>query len=527
MFRILVADPLDAIGIAMLGQSGAEVHELQEDERPRLPELIADFDALVVRSATKVTADLLRAGKRLKVVGRAGIGVDNVDVATATELGILVVNAPTANVLSATEHTFALMLALARKLPAADASIKAGVWDRKSFVGCELQGKTLGIVGFGRIGQRVAARARAFEMKVLAFDPFLDASVARREEVEPVSLEEVLRRADVVTLHTPLTAETRNLINAERLALMKPGALLINCGRGGVVDEDALLRALDSGHLAGAALDVYEQEPLQDFVLARHPKVVATPHIGAQTREAQERIATETARMVAMALEGSLAITAVNLPFRPAGPKGTPFLHLGEQLGKLAASLLGGSLSRLQVDFWGVEDGLQTPVTVAVLKGALTPSMGTGVNYVNAERVAESRGIAVVHSAHRQPSVYAQLVAVKVEGANGTLDLAGTIFGEGDIRVVRFRGFPLEFRPEGTLMVMRNLDVPGVIGELGRHLGAAEINIADIHLAREPGKREAVAALHLDRQPAAAVVEALRAMSQVLEVRVVDLGRMA
>src|SRR5262245_15395183 len=318
MHRILLADTLDPAGLALFREAGLELRQLTAEERPRIKEIIADFDALVVRSSTQATADLLRAGKRLKVVGRAGIGVDNVDVAAATELGILVVNAPTANLMSATEHTFALLLSLARRVPLADASMKAGEWDRK-ITGVELQGKTLGVVGFGRIGQRVADRARGFEMQIVAYDPFLDAAAARKMQVELLPLDELLARADVVTLHTPLSAETRNLINRGRLALMKPGALLVNCARGGIVDEEALLEALESGHLGGAALDVFAEEPPADLRLVRHPRVVATPHLGAQTHEAQERISREAAEMVLAALAGSMAVAAVNLPFRPAG----------------------------------------------------------------------------------------------------------------------------------------------------------------------------------------------------------------
>src|SRR5215218_9421561 len=349
MAKILIADTLDPSGLKLFQEAGAEVRQLTAEERPRLPEILADFDALVVRSSTQATADLLRAGKKLKVVGRAGIGVDNVDVAAATELGILVVNAPTANLTSATEHTFALLLSLARRIPLADASTKAGGWDRK-ITGVELQGKTLGVVGFGRIGQKVADRARGFEMQIAAYDPFLDAAAARKMEVELLPLDELLARADVVTLHTPFTPETRNLINRERLARMKPGALLVNCARGGIVDEEALLEALESGHLGGAALDVFAEEPPTDLRLVQHPKVVATPHLGAQTREAQERISTETAEMLLDALAGSFAVAAVNLPFRSSGGRVEPYMALGETLGSMACSLLGTAPQSLRVD---------------------------------------------------------------------------------------------------------------------------------------------------------------------------------
>jgi len=524
MHRILISDSLDPSGLEILRASGAEVHELTSEERPRLHQIVADYDALVVRSMTKVDAALLKAGKRLKVVGRAGIGVDNVDVPAATELGILVVNAPTANLLSATEHTFALLFALARKIPAADNSMKAGVWDRKTFLGTELQGKTCGVIGFGRIGQRVALRAKAFEMTVVAYDPFLDPEVARRLEVEPVDLDALLARSDVVTLHTPMTAETRGLLSRERLTKMKRGALLVNCARGGLVDEVALLELLDSGHLGGAALDVYGEEPPQDFTLARHPKVVATPHIGAQTHEAQERISTETAQMLLGALEGSMAVTAVNLPFTPAGKRGEPYLRLGEQLGRLASALAGGSFRRLQVELWGIDEGLRRPLSVAVLKGALVPFLGEGVNYVNAERIAESRGLEVVRATHTEPAEYAQLVGVTLYGEGGSVSLAGTLFGERDARVVRLESFRLEFRPSGRLLVLRNLDVPGVVGKLGTLLGGAGINIADIHLARHDGG-EALAVLRLDSEPSAEALAALRALPEVVSARLVDLGR--
>ncbi|MDY7095035.1 MAG: phosphoglycerate dehydrogenase [Acidobacteriota bacterium] len=524
MVSILISDPLDASGVERLRASGAHVHLMTPEEKPRLKEMLPEYDALVVRSGTKVTADVLAEGKKLRVVGRAGIGVDNVDVEAATERGILVVNAPTANMMSATEHTFALLLALARKVPPADASMKSGTWDRKSFVGTELQGKTLGVVGFGRIGQRVARRARAFEMKVLAYDPYLDEAVARREEVEALPLEELLKRSDVVTLHTPLTPQTRNLLNAERLRQMKRGAMLINCGRGGTVDETALLELLEEGYLAGAGLDVYSNEPVTDFTLARHPNVVATPHIGAQTREAQLRIASDTAEMVLKALDGSLAITAVNLPFRSAGTRGELLLGLGQQLGKLGSFLLGGKVQQVKVVFWDIDEKLHHPLGVAALKGVLTPSMAEGVNYVNAEHAAAARGIKLQRVINQRHEEYTHLLGVRVEGPDGSVDIQGTVFGERDARVVYFRGLRLEFRPEGQLLVLRNHDVPGVVGKLGTFLGEAGVNIADIHLAREPGQY-AVAALRLDGVVSQELGDNLQAaMPEVLEAKVVDLG---
>ncbi|HEY2290147.1 MAG TPA: phosphoglycerate dehydrogenase [Thermoanaerobaculia bacterium] len=521
MTRILIADSLDPSGLSLFQEAGVEVHQLTAEERPRLPEILADYEALVVRSSTQVTADLMKAGNKLKVVGRAGIGVDNVDVAAATELGILVVNAPTANLMSATEHTFALLLSLARRVPEADASMKAGEWNRK-LTGVELQGKTLGIIGFGRIGQRVAERARGFEMKILAYDPFLDAVAARKLDVELLPLDDLLARADAITFHTPLTKESRNLLNRERIARMKKGALVVNCGRGGVIDEEALLEALESGHLGGAALDVFAEEPPKDLRLVRHKKVVATPHLGAQTVEAQERISIETAQMVLAALSGSLAVAAVNLPFRPTGGRAEPFMALGETLGRMAGSLLGGPLQKLQVDVFGLDEALCAPVAVAVLKGVLTPFQGEDVNYVNAEQIAKARRIEVVRSVRSAPGEYPNLVELTLSGGGRSVKLGGTVFGEHDLRVVRYEDYPLEFRPEGKLLVLENHDRPGVVGKIGTLLAEADVNIADIHLARRG--QEAVAVLRIDQEPTEELLERLNRLDEVKSARRVLLG---
>lgn len=525
-YKILVSDPLEATGLAMLRDSGHEVHELPAEERPRLPEIIGDYDALVVRSGTKVTAEILKAGvPRLRVVGRAGIGVDNVDTAAATELGILVVNAPTANLISATEHTFAMLLALARNIPAADQSLKAETWKRKQFVGTEIQGKTLGIIGFGRIGQQVARRAQAFDMRVMAFDPVLDAEYVRRLDVEPVSLDELMTRADVVTLHVPFTDGTRNLLNAERIGAMKEGAILVNCARGGVVDEDALLEALDSGRLAGAAVDVFAQEPPTDYRLASHPRVVSTPHLGAQTREAQVRISTETARMVLASLEGSLAVTAVNLPFRPAGSAGEPFLRLAEKLGLLASHQLDGSLKEVRVALWGVDESLHTPIGIAAVKGALSRFHGEAVNYVNAEHMARGRGLKVVRSIHSETADYPHMVGLRLETEKGSFELAGVVFHDHDPRIVEFDEYQLEFHPKGKLLLMRNDDVPGVVGAVGNALAEAGVNIAEIHLSRIHGRDEALAVVRVDQDVPPSVLAGLNALSKVQRVDLVDIGQ--
>jgi D-3-phosphoglycerate dehydrogenase / 2-oxoglutarate reductase len=529
--RVLVADPLSREGIELLREAGAEVLDLSGSSRAEIEAAIAGCDALVVRSRTKVDSRLLEAGTRLKVVGRAGTGVDNVDVKTATRRGVLVLNAPNANLTSATEHSFAMLLALARSIATADASMKRGEWDRKSFLGRELHGKTLGIVGLGRIGQRVAARARAFEMQVAAFDPWLAPAVAERLGVELLPLDDLLARADILTLHLPLTAETRNLLNAERLERLRPGALVVNCSRGGVIDEAALLAALESGRVGGAALDVFAEEPPRDRRLAAHPRVVATPHIGAQTREAQERVSVEICRMVLDALAGSLEVSAVNLPFTTDGSLAGPYLVLGEQLGRLASSLASGRLRRVQVDLWGIDERLRVPVAMAAAKGALEPFLGEAVNYVNVEWLARERGVELVRTIHHQPGDYSQQVGVAVTGGEETdgggdaVALRGTLFGERQPRVVRLGNHPLEFRLEGRLLVLKSWDVPGVVGKVGTTLGALGINIADIHLARKDGEPDAWTVLRLDQDPTPEVLDGLAALPEIRRVHPVDLRR--
>lgn len=523
-FRILVSDPMESIGLDMLRAAGHDVVELGPEDKPRLPELLGDFDALVVRSETKVTAELLARGKNLKVVGRAGIGVDNVDVRAATQQGVLVVNAPTANLISATEHTFALLLSLARNVAAADRGLKDGKWNRKAFVGTELQGKKLGVIGFGRIGQQVARRARAFEMEILAYDPFLDADQIRRADAVPLTLDELAAQADVITLHVPFTDETRNLIDARRLALMRPHTLLVNCARGGVVDEAALLAALEAGQLGGAALDVFAEEPLKDFRLVQHPKVVATPHLGAQTQEAQERISTQTAKMVVEALSGSLAISAVNLPFRSTGAAGEPYFRLAEKLGFLAGSLAPeGPIRRVEVVVASLEAAVRESLQVAALRGVLRRSIGEMVNYVNAQTIAKEREIEC-RLASTTTSDYPNQITVKVVGEKGSLEVSGSLFHGGDERVVALDGYACEFRPHGHALVVRNRDVPGVVGRLGTLLGDAGVNIAEIHLARKRSENRALAVLRLDEPLAQDLLKTLRATAEIVSAEPVDLG---
>jgi D-3-phosphoglycerate dehydrogenase len=445
-----------------------------------------------------------------------------VDVGAATDRGVLVVNAPTANLISATEHTFALLLALTRRVSAAHQSMRRHEWEREEFLGTELRGKTLGVVGFGRIGQAVARRALAFDMEVVAHDPFIDPEGPGTPEIELLPLDELLGRADVVTLHIPLTDGTEGLLSAQRIRAMKPGALLVNAARGGVVDEAAVLAALDTGALGGAAFDVFATEPPTDWALVDHPLAVTTPHIGAQTAEAQERVATDTARMVLDALDGSMAVTAVNLPFRSAGPRERAFLDLAERMALMASQILGGSITQVALDTWGLDDELGPPLAVAVTTGILRPHLGDRVNYVNAARIARQRHIEIVRSIRWQSEEYPHLISVRVTGSAGSLDIAGSVLRDDDPRVVRYAGYPLEFRPEGRMIVLRNLDVPGVVGKLGTTLGDAAVNIAEIHLARLPDG-DAIAVIRVDEDPAVEVIEALLALPEVSTATLVDL----
>lgn len=527
MDRVVVADPLAPAGLSVLREAGADVVDLSASDRPALLEALGGAHALLVRSRTRVDRELLDAAPRLRVVGRAGIGVDSVDLDAATERGVLVFNVPGANLLSATEHTFALLLSLVRNVAAADAAMKSGAWDRKRFLGVELYGKLLGVVGLGRIGQQVAERARAFRLDVVAHDPFLDPSVAEKLGIPLVPLEELLETADIVTLHLPLSRRSRGLLGGAELRRMKEGAFLVNCARGGLVDENALLEALEAGDLAGAALDVFEDEPPLHWDLARHQRVVATPHLGAQTREAQDRASIEAARTLIEALRGSLSVPAVNLPFawdrnrQTTGP-----LRLAEQLGRLGSGLVGGGVVEVTVDLWGEDDDLHRALALGALRGVLVDSLGPSVSYVNVERVAASRGVSIVRRSHAAEELtYPNLVGVCVRNGSARIELAGTLFDGSRVRVVRFGAVPLEFAPEGRLLVLRSFDEPGVVGQVGTLLGEAGVNIADIHLARQDGEEDAWTVLRLDQEPEGALLARLESLPAVRTARFVDLDQ--
>lgn len=526
--RVLVAEPLSETGLAVLAKAGLVADVKTDLSRAALLVTLEGYDAIVVRSATQVDRELLAAGKNLRVVGRAGVGLDNVDVKAATERGVLVVNAPSGNVVSAAEHAIALLLALLRKIPEAQTSLKAGEWKRTKFVGTELQGKTVGLVGLGQVGARVAARLRPWHVTLLAYDPYISPERAAELGVRIVSLDELLETSDIVSLHTPVTPETTGLLDEKRIARMKDGAILVNCARGALVNEGALAAALDSGKLSGAALDVFAVEPPKDFTLMKHPKVLCTPHLGASTVEAQDRVAVETVEMLVEALAGSPFVAAVNLPFPPGGDphSALPWMRLAEQVGEFVGQAVHDAPVRVEVALSGVPNAFQRAASVAAVKGVLTPFCAEGVNLVNASTLARLRGIAVTETVKDDADGYANLVSVRVSTAKGERSASGTLFGDRHGRVVALDGLPLEFRPEGTLLVIANQDVPGVVGRIGTLLGDRNVNISDFSLARAKEGR-AAAVVRID--PASAVagsqlVAAVAALQGVESVRLVTLS---
>lgn len=526
-WRVLVADAISLDGLAPLRDDPRfELVVKPGLKGDALTNAIAEADAVLVRSATRITRESLARADRLKAIGRAGVGVDTIDVEAATERGIPVLTAPAGNTISAAELTMALLLALARRVPAADRSMKAGEWDRKSFNGTELYGKTMGLIGAGRIGGEVARRARAFGMRVVVYDPFLNAERARALDVETGTLDEVLERADVISVHVPLTEATMKLIGAPQIARMKRGALVLNVARGGVIDEAALLDALRSNHLGGAALDVYETEPLPaDHPFRQLPNVVLTPHLGASTAEAQHNVAIEIAEAVRAALiDGDLS-RAVNAP--AVGGEDIrrlrPILDLANRLGTLGAALAGGPLTRIEVRYAGqLTDGLRL-IAASAVAGALTHLSGGAVNLVNAMKLAESRGIRVEQTRQESSGPYAEALEIRTFSDAGESRVTGALLGEAYDRVVRVDDFHVDVAPHGTLLVIRNRDASGVLGTLGSALGSAGVGIAEYHHARRGTDGDALALVRVDGTVGDDVLGALRALPAVREVQQVQL----
>lgn len=522
MLRVLVTDTLAESGLDILRAA----KDLELDYRPGLEgeallTAVAESDALITRSGTAVTPELVSAGSRLRIIGRAGVGLDNVDLDACTRRGILVINAPTANIMSATEHTMAMLLALCRNIPEAHASVKRGEWTRSKFMGIELDGKTLGVIGLGRIGSRVTVRARGFNMRVLAYDPYIADSVFERFNAQRVTLDELLAQSDFITVHTPLTDETRRMIGAAEIARMKDGVVVLNIARGGIYEETALAEALASGKISGAALDVYEEEPPgKDHPLVNAKNVILSPHIGANTIEAQDRVAVQTAEMVVEALRGSIFVSAVNLPFEGiSDADAAPLIKLAEKLGAFVAQLMNKPVSRAEVELWGLEERLTKILSVAALKGLLAPHLAESVNFVNAQQIAQARGIAISSTTHPTPRDYANLITFRASSATEEICVSGTVFHEQNQRIVSVNDYRVEFKPEGHILYIINKDVPGVVGRVGTTLGDHEVNIAEYNLARSDSGGTAMAIITIDSPLSDDALTALRVMPAIKEVR--------
>ncbi len=503
MTKVLVSDPIDQTGIDILSQV-AEVDVRTGLSPEQLKAIIGDYDALMIRSGTQVTAEIIEAAGKLRIIGRAGVGVDNVDVPAATRRGVIVVNSPEGNTIAAAEQALALMLALSRHVPQAHASTIAGGWDRKTYVGNELYKKKLGVVGLGKIGSHVARVAKALGMEVLAYDPFITAERAQQIQVRLLSLPELFAESDYITLHLPRTPDTENLVNAELLRTMKPTARLVNCARGGIVDEAALAEAVKTGVIAGAALDVYAKEPLEADSPLRSvgERLILTPHLGASTEEAQENVAIDVAEQIRDVLLGQPARSAVNIPGLNAEvmERLKPHLQLAETLGQLISQLSSGQISELEVRLQGAfASHPSQPLVIAALKGLLSTALGDRINYVNAALEAKERGIHVLEVKDEASRDFAGgSLQLSARGANGQHTVTGAVFADGDLRITTIDEFPVNVAPSDHMLFTRHRDVPGIIGKLGSVLGEHNVNIASMQVGRRVVRGDALMVLCLD-----------------------------
>jgi D-3-phosphoglycerate dehydrogenase len=505
MPKVLIADKLSPAAIAIFQERGVDFDDKPGMSKEELLACIGEYDGLAIRSATKVTKDVLAAATRLKVVGRAGIGVDNVDIPAATAAGVIVMNTPFGNSITTAEHAIALMLALARELPAANASTQAGKWEKNRFMGVEITGKVLGLIGAGNIGSIVADRARGLKMRVVAFDPYLSPERAVELGVEKVELNDLLARADFITLHVPMTPETKNILSADAIAKTKKGVRIINCARGGLVDELALKAAIDNGHVAGAALDVFETEPAKENLLFGNEKLVATPHLGASTSEAQENVALQVAEQISDYLLTGAITNALNMPSISAAEARIvkPWISLAEKLGSFAGQLTGTSLSAVEIIYEGTPSGLNTrAMTQAALTGLLQPVL-TGVNMVNAPIIAKERGIRISETRRDAQGIYEGFIKIVVTmtgsmGGETTRRVTGTVFSDGRPRLIQIKDIDLDAEFAPHMLYVVNEDKPGLIGKLGTLLGDAAVNIANFTLGRSAPGQDAICLVEID-----------------------------
>jgi len=524
--KVLISDPLSEIGVKTFKETPDIEVDIHTNLSPeKLKAIIGDYHALVIRSATKATADIIEAAHNLKIIGRAGIGLDNVDIPQASKKGIVVMNTPEGNTITAAEHTIAMILALSRNIPQANASLKKGNWEKKKFEGREIFHKTLGVIGVGRIGRLVAERAKAMEMKVIAYDPYIKPDIIEGMDIEPVSFDELLQRSDYITIHTPSTTETVNMINKHTMAKMKNGAMLINCARGGIINEDDLCEALQSGHLSGAALDVFGKEPPGTIKLMSLPNFICTPHLGASTKEAQDKVAKDVAeQVIAYLLYGSVK-NAVNVPSISPELLSTlrPYATLAEKMGSLQSQLVDNPIVEAQINYSGkVTNYDVTPLTAAMLKGLLTPLLQDQVNFVNAPVIAAERGIKVVESKTKAPADFSSLIKITVMTQKSKNIISGTIFGNNLLRILRINNFYLEAIPEGHNLLINNLDKPGVIGKITSTLGRYDVNISRMQVGEEREKKQNVIFLATNVSVNDTILNELRSLEEIFLVKRIE-----
>ena len=525
--KILVADNVSESAIGVLrAEASWEVVFLPKKPGASVTEEIKDADALIVRSATKANAELLGHAGRLRVIGRAGVGVDNVDLPAATQKGIVVMNTPGGNAVSVAEHSLALMLALARRIAPANSSMKAGKWEKKKLTGNELRSKTLGLIGFGMIGREMARRAKAFEMEIITYDPYVSSQLAQEQEVKLVTLPELLKASDYISLHAKSNAETRHLLNATTLSQAKPGVRIVNCARGELIAEEDLLQALETGQVAGAALDVFEKEPPTDLRLVNHPNVIATPHIGGSTEEAQEIVGVRIAEQVRDFLLQGVARNAINMPtIAPEEyKKMEPYIQLGEKLGAFLVQVAGGRLEEVQISYDGGLAELNTHlVKNAVLKGVLNQVVAEDVNLISAGPLAQTRGIKVVELRSARRATFSNSLGVSLRAEAGSISGLGMVGLGNALRILGIDGIEVEVALRGTILYIRNQDVPGVIGRVGTILGNRGVNIATFALGRNPEVKEAVGLVNIDNQVPEDVLAEIRAIPAIRVAKVVEL----
>jgi D-3-phosphoglycerate dehydrogenase len=522
--RVLIADQLSPAAVAIFKERGVAADVEVGLAKEELEKIIKDYDGLAVRSATKATEKIIAAATNLKVIGRAGIGVDNIDVKAATAKGIIVMNTPFGNSITTAEHAISLMMALARQIPEADRSTQAGKWEKSKFLGVELYAKTLGVIGCGNIGSIVADRAVGLKMKVIAFDPFLSPERAMQLGVEKVELDELLRRADFITLHTPLTDKTRNILDAAALAKTRNGVRIVNCARGGLIDERALAAALKSGHVAGAALDVFEVEPAKDSVLFGLPNVICTPHLGAATSEAQENVALQVAEQMSDYLLKGAISNAVNFPSITAeeAPRIRPWVKLAEQLGSFAGQLTETSIRGIRIEYSGEVATLNTkPLTAAALAGVLRPLLAD-VNMVSAAVNAKERGMRLEEVTRGQDGAFESYIKLTVKTDEYDRSIAGTVFSDGRPRIIQVRDIGMEFELAPHMLFVRNADKPGFIGRFGMVMGEAGVNIATLNLGRDKAGGEAICIVAIDEPVSEEVMAKVRALPQVKRVNLLE-----